>query len=239
MSLHASIRTPRRIRQHDLAFRTWGGARRGAGRKRTAARARVPHRTRPKLDGRHPVHATIRLRAGLPNLRCGANRAAITEAFASANRPAITGARFGLRLNQFSLQSNHIHLIVEAGDRRSLSSGMQGLLVRLARALNRLWGRRGPVFSDRFHARALRTPREVRAALLYVLQNARHHGLRILGVDAFSSGPWFDGWRERIAAGITSAVAPARTWLLRFGWRKHGLIRLEESPRSGQPPSRP
>jgi len=112
---------------------------------------------------------------------------------------------------------------------------MQGLLVRVARALNRLWGRDGSVFSDRYHARQLRTPKEVRTALAYVLQNARHHGLRILGIDPFSSGRWFDGWSRKIRVATRLPGTTARTWLLRVGWRRHGLIGLEEVPRGASP----
>ena len=156
--------------------------------------------------------------------------------------------RFGFRLTQYSLQSNHLHLIAEAGDRRALSRGMQGLLVRVARAPNELWRRVGSVFSDRFHARELRSPREVRAALVYVIQNARHHGLHFRGVDPCSSGAWFDGWKERfsvavgeraaiasgeqLASAIGAPVAQARTWLLSEGWRRRGLIEIDESPAS-------
>ena len=138
--------------------------------------------------------------------------------------------RFGLRLNQFSLQSNHIHLILEADDREALSRGLKGISVRVARALNRLWNRRGKVFSDRFHARPLRTPREVRSALAYVLHNAKHHGLRLLGVDPYSSGLWFDGWRQGFVLRGDGPGARAMTWLLREGWRRHGLIGIEEDP---------
>jgi hypothetical protein len=138
--------------------------------------------------------------------------------------------RFGFRLNQFSIQSNHLHLIAEADGSRALSRGMQGLLVRTARALNRLWKRRGSVFSDRFHARALRTPREVRSALLYVLHNARHHGLGLLGIDPYSSGLWFDGWRSAIVRIPGNPECRATTWLLREGWRRHGLIAIAECP---------
>jgi REP element-mobilizing transposase RayT len=217
-----------RVRQHDLAFKSWGGARPGAGRKprsREGGRSRVTHATRPALDAAHPVHATVRLREGLPSLRRVEARRAVARAFASSRE------RFGFRLIHFSLQSNHVHLIAEARDRRALSRGMQALLVRVARALNRLWGRRGAVFADRFHARPLRTPREVRCALLYVLQNARHHGLQVAGIDPYSSGPWFDGWKGRVAASIGNPGAPPATWLLRSGWRRHGPIDLEESPR--------
>jgi putative transposase len=213
------------IRQQTLAFPVWGGARRGAGRKRTGARSRVSHRTRPAHAARHPLHVTVRLGTRLPSLRRKAARLVVSQAFAAGCE------RFGFRLNQFSLQSNHMHLIAEARDSRALSRGMQGLLVRVARALNRLWERRGSVFSDRFHARALRTPREVRSALLYVLQNARHHGLRLVGIDPYSSGPWFDGWQIALARVPGDAGPPATTWLLREGWRRHGLIAVGECPR--------
>ncbi len=217
-------RSPRRTLQHELAFRAWGGARRGAGRKPSGSRARVSHRSRPTHAAENPLHITIRLRAGLPSLRRKQTRNAVSRAFACG------GDRFGFRLDQFSLQSNHIHLIAEAEDRGSLSRGMQGLLVRVARVLNRLWRRCGSVFADRFHARALRTPREVRAALVYVLQNARHHGLKLLGIDPFSSGYWFDGWKERPRTVASPPPLSARAWLLREGWRRCGLIGLRESP---------
>ncbi|HKO91462.1 MAG TPA: hypothetical protein VJU61_09940, partial [Polyangiaceae bacterium] len=73
------------------------------------------------------------------------------------------------RIVHYSIQSNHVHLLVEADDRRALTAGLRGLFVRIAGALNRLWQRRGGVFADRFHERELRTPREVRNSLLYVL----------------------------------------------------------------------
>lgn len=219
-------RTARNARQHELVFKTWGGARRGAGRKPSGTRARVSHGIRPKHRAGDPLHLTARLRAGLPSLRRKDARNAIAGAFHGGRE------RFGFRLTQFSLQSNHLHLIAEAGDGRALSRGMQGLLVRIARALNALWKRRGSVFADRFHARALRTPLEVRAALVYVLQNAWHHGVRLPGLDPFSSGAWFDGWRTKRARAnaLPPIVSAARTWLLCAGWLRHGRIGLEESP---------
>ena len=219
---HKSCKT----RQHELGFRSWGGTRRGAGRKPSGPRSRVSHDARPGHRRDHPLHLTVRLRAELPSLRRKDARNAIASAFHASRE------RFGFRLTQFSLQSNHLHLIAEAGDGRSLSRGMQGLLVRIARALNALWKRRGSVFADRFHARALRTPREVRAALVYVLQNARHHEVQLSGIDPFSSGAWFDGWRAKLARAIAlpPILATARTWLLGEGWLRHGRIGLEEFP---------
>ncbi|MCY2960678.1 MAG: transposase, partial [Planctomycetota bacterium] len=137
--------------------------------------------------------------------------------------------RFGFRLVEYSIQTNHLHLIAEAEDERSIARGMQGLLVRVAKALNRAWERRGKVLCDRYHARILRTPRDVRTALVYVLQNARKHGARLIGVDACSSGPWFDGWKGRAPKGARP-ISVARSWLLTTGWRRRGLLGTREAP---------
>ncbi len=127
-------------------------------------------------------------------------------------------------------------MIAEAKDQGGLSRGMKGLLVRIAQGLNRLWRRKGRVISDRFHQRIMRTPREVRNALVYVLNNARRHGVKLGGLlDAFSSGRWFGGWRERelSAGGVDQdrPVVEAHTWLVREGFRRHGLIGAREVPR--------
>ena len=204
----------------------WGGARPGSGRKPNGEKAGVSHRVRTALDGRFPVHVTIRVRAGVPNLRRMDPRRVMLQAFRRGRE------RFGFRLVHYSIQTNHVHLLVEAENSVALARGMQGLGVRMARALNRLWDREGSVFDDRYHERILGTPREVRDALVYVLQNARKHGHRFRGgPDPFSSGRWFDGWRdfEGTDSGERS-VTPARTWLLRKGWRRFGRIRLGESP---------
>ena len=170
---------------------------------------------------------TIRLRAGLPSLRREREFALIRSRF------EVAAERFDVRLIEYSVQSNHVHLIVETRDARSLARAMKGLLVRIARGLNRLWRRSGSVFDDHYHARALKTPREVRSALVYVLQNARKHGVHFSGPDRFSSGPAFDGWKEPIARAIGLRVQPrvrARTWLLSIGWRRRGRISVTERP---------
>jgi REP element-mobilizing transposase RayT len=171
------------------------------------------------------VHVTARLLAGLPSLRR-------KEAYRAILRSFEAGAqRNGFRLTQYSVQSNHLHLIVEAPNREALSRGLQGLLIRVARAVNRAWQRSGSIFSDRYHDRILRTPKEVRNALAYVLNNAKRHGIYEAGVDAFSSGLWFDGWREaKPSMRVPSILPKARTWLLNIGWRRWGLISLNTVP---------
>src|SRR6185503_10564367 len=138
---------------------------------------------------RYPVLVTMRMRAGLRSLRYNDTYALLKDAFAAATRESF-------RVVEYSVQSNHMHLLVEADDARSLGRGMIGLSVRIVRGLHRLWGRIGSVFSDRYHARILRTPREVRHALVYVINNARKHGAwSAAHSDPYSSGAWFSGWR--------------------------------------------
>jgi len=230
-------RHPKQLSFTDHRKRTGrGGPRPGAGRPR-GPRPRVWHRSREKIPGHCPVHVTLRVREGVPSLRSGALVAEFRRSLAEASE------RGDFRVAHYSLQGNHAHLIVEAKGREALASGMKSIGARLARAVNRVFGRSGPVLDGRFHHRLLRTPREVRNALAYVLLNARRHLATWRGVaravaahlDAASSARWFDGWRPEASLRITEArgspeTARPRTWLLRIGWRRHGLIDPREVP---------
>src|SRR5688572_27687093 len=223
----------RKPKQDVLPFKSWGGARKGAGRKPRNGVAGVSHREREERKARHPAHVTLKLRAHLPRLRQKAEYAALRTAFGRAKD------RFGFRLCHYAVLNDHLHLICEAADRVALRRGLQGLAIRIARALNKLWARKGKVFADRYHDRTLTSPREVRNAIVYVMGNARHHaaeGRMVRAphpIDTFTSAPWFDGFRERVAVRGLEAIArpttPARTWLLDLGWRRHGLIPLAAS----------
>jgi REP element-mobilizing transposase RayT len=151
--------------QRELRFeRTWGGRREGAGRKVAKRRQGVAHRVRPQHKARHPLHVTLRGIKKLPSLRT-------QVIFFEMRRALARVSRAWLRLLHFSVQSDHVHLLVEAHDKVSLSRGIGGLAIRLARSINRQLGRRGRVWADRYHARPLPTPREVRHAIVYVLTN--------------------------------------------------------------------
>jgi REP element-mobilizing transposase RayT len=149
--------------------------------------------------------------------------------------------RVSFRVAHYSLQGDHAHLIVEARGKHALACGMKSIAARLARAVNRTSGRNGPVLDSRYHHRTLRTPREVRRALAYVLLNARKHlATRHVSraeakLDPASSARWFDGWRSSVDVTLSGAnaipeVARARTWLLSLGWRRHGLVDPAEIP---------
>jgi hypothetical protein len=174
----------------------------------------MPHLSRE--PSRNSVfHVTARVRRGLPSLRSARIVRRIEFTFRrGCERP-------DFRLVHYSLQRDHLHLIVEAVDSRALGRGVRGLLIRVARAANRVWGRSGGVIGDRYHHRRLPSPREVRNAIAYVLHNAHKHlgSLAPGEIDPASSGRWFWG-----RASDAPAVALPRYWLLRAGWSRAGAI---------------
>ncbi len=220
----------------QLEARTWGGKRRGAGRPRKSERQRtfVAHVARPVHKKRHPVHVTLRAKKGLPSFRQQTIQQMLQGVLA---RQLVRRYRDDFQVVHFSIQSNHLHVIVEATDKRTMRSGVSGLVIAFAKRLNALLGRlTGKVWGSRYHARDLKTPAEVRSALVYVLQNFRKHGAVTYGgpiVDHRSSAPRFDGWRLPVVSlptRIPWQPRRARTWLLDEGWRIRGLLHPAELP---------
>jgi len=201
------FRTPRKPRKKK----------RGRPRKPGAG---VPHLPR-SVHARYPLHVTFRVRRHVWQLRSRRCYSRIQEAFLR-----LLG-RFETRIAHFSVQHDHIHLLVETQDRRELARAMQGFAISAAKRLNKMMGRRGAVFADRYHSRPLRTPTEVRAALVYVLNNFRKHARYGTpapdALDPFSSAFAFGGWRAPPPPPTDPhpTAAPA-TWLLATGWRRGG-----------------
>jgi REP element-mobilizing transposase RayT len=187
------------MKQVELSLRRWGGNRKGAGRKPNGAKAGVSHLSRERLR-RVPIHVNWRMRSHVWNLRAKRCFRPIRDAFFAASD------RFGMRLLHFSVQGNHIHLIVEAESEKSLSKGMQGLGIRIAKKLNNVMRRRGHVLADRYFAHVLRSPSQVRNAITYVL---RQKHLDLAEIDECSSQM------------PNAPVVAARTWLARR-WRGFG-----------------
>ena len=210
-----------------------GGPRAGAGRPR-GPRPVVYHVRRDTHPRECPAHVTLRVRGDVPSLRTRSLLRELRRSFAAACE------RGEFRVAHFSVQRDHLHLLVEAAGKPALGRGMKSISARVARAVNRVFLRTGPVLLGRYHMRALRTPREVRNALAYVLLNARKHWQQRTGtapavrLDEASSAGWFDGWSRRLQPSplpnAPPPVASPRTWLLRVGWRRHGLLDPAEVP---------
>ena len=234
--------------QQEIKYRpTHGGKRKGAGRKPNGLEAGQPHGRRPALRPSQPVHVTLRVASDIRQLR----RRDCYRAIRAATVAAARRERF--RIVHLSLQDDHIHLIAEADGRLELSCGVRGFAISAARQLNRVISERrsrartGTVFPDRYHAHILKSPRETRAAIGYVLNNWLKHReheaplLRDFAIDPFSSAVSFTGWRE--LAGCASLWRPPptyeplrvrrpRTWLLAHGWQRAGSLSIHDAPKS-------
>ena len=228
------------------------GRKRRAGRKRKA-RAGSPHKARPELAARHPVHVVLRVVRDVGNLRRRFTYKAIREATLT------TARREDFRIVHLSIQRTHLHLIVEADHKTALASGMQGFQISAAKHLNaaisrdRPERRRGTVFPDRYHAEIIRSPTQARHTLSYVMNNWRKHqedrveSMRTWKIDWFSTAVMFPGWAEygdemflwRGPDSYDPLIAyQPRTWLLRAGWKRGGPpISCREVPSAPRQPS--
>jgi REP element-mobilizing transposase RayT len=175
-------------------------------------------------------HVTLRVIDGIPSLRCKAFVEEIRASFGKACD------RDDFRLIHYSVQHDHLHLIVEAEDSDALGRGMKSLSARVARAVHRIFERTGRVLDGRYHLHLLGTVTEVWNALRYVLLNARKHFRQRFGktppagIDQASSGRWFEGWLGGVPgirdgpSQVERQVARPRSWLLREGWKRRGPI---------------
>ena len=201
------------------------------GRKPTGRRSDPRHRTRPEVTASHPVHVVLRVVHAVGNLRTRHAYRAIRGAIANC------AARSDYRVVHASIQSNHLHLLVEADDRRALSRGMQGFAISAAKRLNRELRRRtGLVFAFRYHATPITSPTQARNALAYVLNNWRRHrrdGGAPYRIDPYSSADQFRAWKtphDDPPHELPLPCVRATSWLLTDGWTRAGPITVDEIP---------
>jgi REP element-mobilizing transposase RayT len=210
-------------RELPLLERNWGGKRKGAGRKPKAPhpwgnRPGVPHLERAEIERRHPVHITLRLMPEVYNLRSRRSFRALEQ--------ALFGVRdTGARLTHYSVQGNHVHLILEVEHRQMLTRAMRSLCIRAAKRLNAMMGRTGRVIADRYHAEVLRTPKQVLNAIRYVLSNTRKHliergeAVGPITADDYAAGP-AEHVPKTMRLRPSALLLEPRTWLLRAGWMR-------------------
>ncbi len=197
----------------------WGGKRRGAGRKNKSGT--LNHMKRDQARPQYPMHITLKLRRGLISLRGPKMMSAFQKSLEQAKVK-------GLRVIHFAVESNHVHLFAETNNNRKLRAGMASLAGRYGRVIRKLSGGRGSVFNGRYHSRVLKTPRETKNALAYVLLNhSKHEGVAPYRDDK-SSAAYFSEWnallggryRKLPAEDIPDYLSGAESWLARVGWRR-------------------
>jgi REP element-mobilizing transposase RayT len=166
-----------------------------------------------------PVHIVLRAAKGLPSLR----EQVVARAVGHVIR-TMRAVRDDFRIVEFSIQSNHVHLIVEADDDGVLSSAIRSFEARVSKVLNHhvLLRKRGKVWSDRYFRVDLTSPKQARHALAYVLQNGQHHGVVPAGVkDPLSSARWSTRYVTRAELPPeTSLTSPSQTYMLNVLWER-------------------
>jgi putative transposase len=231
------------IRFPDRNGQWRGGKRRGAGRPSQGSRSSEKHQRRKAFRAGVPIHVVLRVTPKIGRLRKRKTYAALREALITVL------PRENFQVVHISIQQTHVHLLVEASDRMALARGMQGFQISAAKRLNAavtevgIKRRQGCVFTDRYHAELITSPRQARHALAYVLNNWRRHKehratiARDWRIDPFSSGDSFTGWSDLEDASALwpstyrpLPVRPPRSWSLRAGWKRHGLIATTEVP---------
>ncbi len=211
---------------------TIAGKRKKRPGPRPRERANVRHRPREPHKYWNPLHLTMRAVPGLPSFRAQTLYIAFERAVRRTRRE-------DFRVVEYSIQDDHLHLIVEAENNDALARGMKSFSVRANRLFNAAHGRgRGRVWGDRYHRRDLTNARQVRNAIVYCLQNyKKHQGVRsgVRRIDPCSSARWFTGWNAIRAPAADDGPRPSEvpgTVLLRTAWQKHGLIDPGERPRA-------
>ena len=237
--------------QLPLVYRDRNGQRRGVGPRKirnrlgrppNGPRAGEKHERREVFRLGTPVHVVLRVAPAIGRLRKHKTYAALREAL------LVVARRDNVRVVHVSIQAKHVHLLVEATDRIALARGMQSFQISAAKRLNVAATpagekrRKGRVFTDRYHAQLIKSPRQARHCLAYIMNNWRHHledrhgAAQYWKIDRYSSAISFDGWRDAPAQWEIPKdyeplpVWPARCWVLRAGWRRHGLISMTEVP---------
>ena len=188
--------------------RSHGGARPGAGRPRSKT-TRVPHTRRPEMGGEIPANLTLRIDHITDwggNLRDLVTMEVILRCFEVAKD------RFGMRICHYSVQSNHIHLLVEADDRECLIRGMRGLTTRLARNLNKHWGRKGKLFTDRYHSKPIEDAEHGENTIAYLGRNdLKHNSAYTITPSIPAPPPWPTAAGPRATCASTSWTPASRS----------------------------
>jgi len=201
---------------------------------------RSSSRRRPEAESRAPPHVAPRACAARSPLSCPRNASGGRWIDVAPQRASIRRRTIGLgRRDVVTVPCSSVQRSAGSSASGGGSGHADGVRAWCARprdpgrqTVNRVLERRGSVWGDRYHSRELRTPREVRNALVYVLNNWRKHEPAARGLDPRSSAAWFGGWQKpRGGRPGPSPVGVPLTWLASIGWKLRGLIGVDERPR--------
>lgn len=122
-----------------------------------------------------------------------------------------------LKIIHYTLEYNHIHLLVEAASNRVLHSGMQAFGISLAKGINRFKRLKGTVYKHRYHYRQISSPRDLKNVLHYIFHNGIKHKRTRFALDLYNSylaekrlwaeiklRPELNGWQRKLLTVLDS-----------------------------------
>lgn len=129
----------------------------------------IRHTARPVLTKPSSLHLTIKVQKIKADIK---NKMILTM----LKKAILNARRMGLKVIHYSLEYDHVHLLIEADNNVILGKGMQSLGVTLSKAINRTKRIKGRVYKHRYHFRKINSARELKNVMFYIFNNGVKHG---------------------------------------------------------------
>lgn len=140
----------------------------------------IRHTHRPVFKKPASLHLTIKIAKEKSNLK---NK----EVLSILKRAILNSRKMGLRVIHFTLEYDHIHLLIEAENNHLLGKGMQSFGVTLSKAINKLKKTSGQVYRHRYHFRKITSARQLKNVMNYIFRNGLKHGTSAGIVTGYNS----------------------------------------------------
>jgi REP element-mobilizing transposase RayT len=162
----------------------------------------IRHISREDIKKPTSLHLTIKVRENKADIK--------NKQILKALHHSIKRARMKrLKIVHYTLEYNHIHLLVEAEIKQLVHQGMQAFGISLAKKINTIKRLKGTVYKHRYHLRKINSPRDLKNVLHYIFNNGIHHKRTSNVLDSYNSLPalknlnhLYGPWAKKIEADI-------------------------------------
>ncbi|MGZ3789032.1 MAG: transposase [Bacteriovorax sp.] len=128
----------------------------------------IRHSSRPFLKKPSSLHLTVKIKKNRADMKNKSVLGLLKRAIKNARRQ-------GLKVIHYSLEYDHVHLLIEADNNYILGKGMQAFGVTLSKAINRMRKLKGGVYKHRYHFRHISSARELKNVMNYIFTNGLKH----------------------------------------------------------------
>ncbi|MBC7430062.1 MAG: transposase [Bacteriovorax sp.] len=142
----------------------------------------IRHIRRDRITKPTSMHLTIKVREYKADIK--------SKRILRALHHAIIRARLKkLKVIHYTLEYNHVHLLVEASDHKVMHRGMQALGISLSKSINKIKCLKGTVYKHRYHLKRLTSTQQLKNVLHYIFNNGIHHKRTSSILDPYNSMP--------------------------------------------------